>query len=200
MDYRDNTTLMADARQALSGHWKTAVGAAAIFMGISYPLQWLPPLGGLAAFIVSGPLYLGTVRFSLEIARKNPVSASHILSGFQVFWKSLGAYFLGLLFVLLWALLLIVPGIMASLSYAMTFYILADNKNMGPREAISVSKSMMLGHRWRLTCLWARFLGWGVLSVFTVGIGFLWLFPYIGVSMALFYEDLKASAAAGFNE
>jgi uncharacterized membrane protein len=63
---------------------------------------------------------------------------------------------------------------------------------MGARDAISASKEMMLGHRWRLTCLFARFIGWGLLSVLTAGIGFLWLLPYVGVSTALFYEDLKS--------
>jgi len=195
MDYRDNTLLMAEARQVLSGRWKTAVGAAAIFIGISYPLQWLPPLGGLAAFIVSGPLSLGMARFFLGISRKEQVSASQVLSGFQMFWKSLGVYFFSMVFMLLWSLLLIIPGIMAAMSYSMAFFILADNETMGPLDAISASKALMAGHRWRLTCLLARFLGWGILSVFTVGIGFLWLFPYIGVSTALFYEDLKSRAA-----
>jgi uncharacterized membrane protein len=192
MNYRDNKQLMADARQVLSGRWKTAVGAAAIFLGISYPLQWLPPLGGFAAFIVSGPLTLGLTCFWLGVSRQKPVRASQVLSGFQVFWKSFSAYFLSGLFAVLWALLLIVPGIMAALSYAMTFYILADNDAMGARDAISASKEMMLGHRWRLTCLFARFIGWGLLSVLTAGIGFLWLLPYVGVSTALFYEDLKS--------
>jgi uncharacterized membrane protein len=196
MDYRDNKQLMTDARQALSGHWKAAVGAAAIFIGISYPLQWLPPLGGLAAFIVSGPLSVGMARFSLAISRKSSAAASQVLSGFQVFWRSFSVYFLSILFTLLWSVLLIVPGIMAAISYSMVFFILADNENMGSLEAISASKAMMRGHRWRFTCLCARFFGWGVLSVFTVGIGFLWLFPYIGVSTALFYEDLKSRAAA----
>lgn len=194
MDYRDNKRLMEDARQALSGHWKTAVGAAAIF-GILYPLQWLPPWGDLVAFMVSGPLSVGMARFSLAISQKSPATAAQVLSGFQVFWRSFSAYFLSVLFILLWSLLLIIPGIMAAMSYSMIFYILADNQNSAPLDAISASKAMMRGHRWRLACLFARFLGWGVLSVLTVGIGFLWLLPYMGVSTALFYEDLKSRQA-----
>jgi len=196
MDYRDNAMLMAEARQALSGRWKTAVGAAAIFIGISYPLQWLPPLGCLAAFIVAGPFSLGKARFFLGISRKKQVSASQVLSGFQMFWKSFGVYFFYVVFTALWSLLLIVPGIMAALSYAMAFFILADNEGVGPLEAISASKALMAGHRWRLACLGGRFFGWGILSVLTLGIGFLWFLPYAGVSTALFYEDLKARQSA----
>ena len=85
---------------------------------------------------------------------------------------------------------------MAGLSYAMTFFILADDDTVGPRQAISKSKEMMTGNRWKLFCLTCRFWGWSLLCVLTCGIGFIWLFPYMAISMAKFYDDLLQDSSA----
>jgi hypothetical protein len=75
----------------------------------------------------------------------------------------------------------------------MTYYIIAENDSIGPLEAITKSKEMMRGNKWKFFCLGFRFLGWGVLCILTLGIGFLWLFPYMIVSYAQFYDDIKES-------
>jgi uncharacterized membrane protein len=95
-----------------------------------------------------------------------------------------------LLFVILWALLLIVPGIIAAISYSMTFYIMADNKEMSAQDAIRKSKVLMTGNKYRYFCLGCRFIGWFILGIVTLGIGFLWIMPYFMVSNARFYESL----------
>lgn len=104
----------------------------------------------------------------------------------------MGAYWLMILFVVLWSLLLIIPGIIAAFSYAMVFFIIADDSSIGVSEALKKSKVMMKGYKWKYFCLSWRFLGWAILSVLSCGIGFLWLFPYMQISFAKFYEDLKA--------
>jgi uncharacterized membrane protein len=88
-------------------------------------------------------------------------------------------------------LLLIIPGLIAAYSYSMTFYILADNKSMGALEAIKKSKEMMNGNKWKLFRLSFRFFWWMLLSIVTLGIGLLWLIPYMSVSFATFYDDIK---------
>jgi uncharacterized membrane protein len=95
------------------------------------------------------------------------------------------------LFIVLWLLLLIIPGIIAAISYSMTFYILADDKSIKPMEAIDKSKKMMDGYKWKYFFLCLRFFGWALLCILTLGIGFLWLIPYINVSIAKFYDDVK---------
>jgi len=95
------------------------------------------------------------------------------------------------LFILLWSLLLIIPGIIAALSYSMTFYILADDNSIGAMDAINKSKKMMYGYKWKYFCLGLRFLGWAILCILRLGIGFLWLSPYVHVSVTKFYEDIK---------
>lgn len=114
-----------------------------------------------------------------------------LFDGFQRFGTALGAYLLTGIFIFLWTLLLIVPGIMAGLSYAMTYFIIADDPTIGPLQAITKSKEMMRGHKWKLFLLHWRFLGWVLLCILTLGIGILWLVPYVSTSLAHFYEDIR---------
>jgi uncharacterized membrane protein len=97
--------------------------------------------------------------------------------------------------ILLWLLLLIVPGIIAAISYSQTFFILAEDNTIRPSEAIEKSKKMMDGNKLKYFYLCLRFLGLGLLCILTLGIGFLWLAPYIQVTNAKFYDDIKVPAA-----
>jgi uncharacterized membrane protein len=96
------------------------------------------------------------------------------------------------LFILLWCLLLIVPGIIAFISYSQTYFILADDNTIGAIEAIEKSKAMMYGYKWKFFRLSLRLAGLGLLCILTLGIGFLWLLPYARVVMAKFYDDVKS--------
>ena len=89
-------------------------------------------------------------------------------------------------------------GYLASLIYAMvkgflyslTYYILYDNPNMPAKDIVEESARLMLGNRWRLFWLPITFIGWAILATFTLGIGYLWLAPYMIVTLICFYEDL----------
>ena len=93
--------------------------------------------------------------------------------------------------MLLWSLLFIVPGIIAALSYS-HFFILAEDSTIGALEAMEKSRKMMYEYKWKYFCLGFRFICWAILALFTLGVGFLWLFPYMMVTYAEFYEALKA--------
>ncbi len=99
---------------------------------------------------------------------------------------------LQVVYTCLWTLLLIVPGIIKSLSYAMTPFILADNPELSGNGAIEKSMAMMQGNKMKLFLLLLSFIGWLLLSTLTLGIGLFWVGPYMYQSMAAFYEDLKA--------
>ena len=62
-------------------------------------------------------------------------------------------------------------------------------------DALRKSKEMMDGYKWKYFCLGLRFIGWALLCVLTLGIGILWLSPYVQVSYAKFYEDVKNNQA-----
>jgi uncharacterized membrane protein len=187
-----NPELMSRARESLNGKWGLGVGVTAFWFFLCMLVSGIAgEAGSLAQLLVAGAIALGMAEFYLNLARGREATFGQIFEGFKRFGTALATYLLMLLFILLWALLLIVPGIMAALSYSMTWYVMVDDPNLGPFEAMNRSKAMMYGHRWKLTCLGFRFLGWFLLCVLTLGIGLLWLMPYVGVTLAHFYEDLK---------
>ena len=189
-----NSELMKNAEESLSGKWGLAVGTFFVIIAINIAIQMMSEISSIASLIsiiISGPLTLGIAIFSLNISRGNELNSNQIFDGFKNFGNSIGAYLLMLVFVLLWSLLLIIPGIIAALSYAMTFYIMADNEDISPMDAIDESKRLMDGSKWKLFEMYIRFFGWSILCILTLGIGFLWFIPYMYVSLAKFYDDLK---------
>jgi len=218
-----NKDLMTQAREALSGRWGLAMGTffvyAFITVGLSnnYPLFTRISSSSINAInnftgtvnrftvhsysiwllICSGALLLGVATFSLAIARNEDADLKMLFSGFKYFDKALGLYFLRMLFVFLWLLLLIIPGIIAAISYSLSFYIMSDNPNIGVKEAIDKSKEMMYGYKWKYFCLCLRFIGWILLGILSLGIGFLWIMPYMTISSAKFYEDVKVNFIEG---
>jgi len=189
-----NADLMAQARTSLSGSWGLAVGATFVSGLINALAGAIPMAGNLISFLISGAMALGLIIFFLSLSRGGETRFSMIFDGFSQFGRALGAYFFMNLFIILWTLLLIIPGIIAGLSYSMTFYILADNPSIGPLDAIKRSKAMMYGRRWKFFCLQFRFLGWALLCIPTLFIGLLWLIPYISCTSVKFYEDVKGRA------
>lgn len=189
-----NQIIMQDARKQLSGQWALAILS---FFVVSVILGGIGAIGVPAVsipvgLILGGPLEFGVVYFSLRLARGKKVEFMQIFKGFkQRIERSFVTYLLVVLFTTLWTLLLIVPGIVASLAYSQTFFILNDDKKIDALDAITKSKKMMHGYKWTFFCLNLRFIGWFILSILTFGIGFLWLIPYIRISYAGFYEKLK---------
>ncbi len=190
----ENVVLMQMARESLKGKWGLAIGTLVVYLLIAVVLRIIPIVGPIASLIISGPFALGFAVFSLSISRNQDAKLEQIFQGFNNFGTALGAYLLMNLFALLWMLLLIIPGYIAAISYSMTFYILADDNSIGAMDAIDKSKKMMDGYKWKFFCLSLRFLGWALLCGLTLGIGFLWLIPYMQVSSAKFYDDVKANS------
>ncbi len=190
----ENAILMRQARESLSGKWGLAIGAGVVYCLIVGVLGGIPKVGGLISLIITGPMMLGAAIFSLSLSRKKDAEISQLFDGFKRFSKSFVAYLLMVLFVFLWTLLLIVPGIIAAFSYSQLFYILAEDNSISAGDALKKSKKMMFGYKWKYFCLLCRFIGWGLLSILTLGIGFLWLIPYIQISMVKFYDDVSVSS------
>ena len=185
-----NKELRAFAREQLKGRWGNPVLGTFIYIFLFILVSSIPIVGGIISFILTGPLFLGLMTFFLNFKRgKNP-KIEEIFYGFKYFGSALLLNFLIVIFILLWALLLIIPGIIACLKYSMAYFVLSDNPNIGAKEAIEKSKAPMEGKKSQLFLLWLSFIGWGLCCILTLGIGFLWLLPYINVSMVNFYENL----------
>jgi uncharacterized membrane protein len=186
----ENRILMQQARESLKGKWGLAVGTFLVYILILILISLIPRVGWIIFLIIGGPMIVGVSIFSLALSRNRDPQFSQIFDGFKNFGVSLGAYLLYTIFVILWTILLIIPGIIASLSYSMTYFIIAEDHSIGPLEAIRKSKQMMYGYKWKIFCLGLRFIGWALLCILTCGIGFLWLIPYWFISYAKFYDDL----------
>lgn len=188
------------ALESLNGNWGTGVVAVLITGAIlcipTYSIAlftesiYMNQLSNLWS-VAMLPLQWGLTVLFLTIVREQQASYEQLFDGFKNYWHILGTLFLKNLYIGLWILLLIVPGIIKYYSYSMTEYILKDHPDLGANEAIEKSMEMMDGHKMDLFLLQLSFIGWMILSCLTLGLGFILLWPYMSTAMAHFYEDLK---------
>lgn len=144
-------------------------------------------------FVLGSVIETGYAKFNLNLVDRTEAKIESLFTYFYN-WKTTAATrFLKTLYCLLWSLLFIIPGIIASYSYAMTGYILAEHPELTASEAIERSKEMMSGNRFRLFCLHLSFIGWTILCAFTFGIGNLWLNPYRQAAAAAFYREISGT-------
>lgn len=143
------------------------------------------------------PLTLGYANAmrKLLVESDNEMLGNTFRIAFSNYWHKVWGMLWMYILIFLWSLLLIIPGIIKSFSYAMTPFILEENPELTATEAIHRSRMMMRGHKFDLFWLFLGFLGWAILCLFTAGIGFFWLAPYMETAYAGFYEEVKAEYA-----
>jgi uncharacterized membrane protein len=141
------------------------------------------------------PLSVASYWFYLVIARWNDPKVSQVF-GIYKEWemalKVIGTSILVGIFTMLWSLLLIIPGIIKGIAYSQTFFLLKDNPEFSALEAITESRKRMKGYKWKYFLMNLSFIGWVFIAIFTLGIGFLWLMPYISTANATFYNEIIA--------
>ena len=193
------------ALSALENKWGNFVAITFVYgliMGITQVLSGdkdspaILHLIGLVLFILALPLTWGYQSLFLGAVRGGEATAKDLFEGYnkELFSRVLTTTLLYYVYVLLWSLLLLIPGCIKAYSYAMTPYILKDNPEMKNNAAIEESMRMMDGHKLELFLLDLSFIGWALLSLLTCGIGFLWLAPYMNMARVNFYEDLKKAS------
>ena len=199
------------AREALKGRWGLAVLAsliAALLGGTAsdivtsvmdtYNAQQgvnftVPLISFAVSLFIGSVVTIGYAWFNLELIDGGEPSISSLFAYFSCWKTAVAAQLLATLYIFLWTLLLIIPGIVASFSYAMVHYVLADDPDLTAREALARSKKIMEGNRFRLFCLVFSFIGWDILCIFTLGIGYLWLIPYQEAAIAAFYREISGT-------
>ena len=188
-DQADELAGMFNELQADPEVRAAAVGAVIVVLIV---LVVIIVFGSALRIFVFGPLEVGCQSFFLRNAQA-PAELGELGRGFRSYWPTVGAMFLRDLFLLLWSLLLIVPGIVKSYSYRLTPYILADNPGMKGTDAITLSRRMMDGQKWNAFVLDLSFIGWGLLSALTGGLlGIFYVNPYRDCTNAELYHTLKA--------
>ena len=217
MHYSD---IRARARENLRGNWSISVGAAfvaAIFGALlvssgnvlevtkQISSEFSPRFAAaltlitsalstvsIAQLVLGGVVQLGYSKFLLAQHDGGKYSVKDLFSQFDRFTVGFLQAFLRGLYVILWSLLLIIPGLIKSFSYAMTPFILADHPELTASQAIRRSMELMDGHKWELFVLGLTFIGWDLLSGLTLGIGSFWLNPYKNAAYAAFYREITA--------
>lgn len=144
----------------------------------------------IVIMVIGGPITLGYAKYNLNLVDGNNAQFSDLFSKFDCFGQGFCVQFLRNLFIVLWSFLFVIPGIVKSYSYSMAAYIAAENPDMSATDAITESKLLMDGNKWRLFCLDLSFIGWSILCVFTLGIGTLFLRPYREAAFAAFYREI----------
>ena len=144
-------------------------------------------------FVLGGFIGVGYAKFNLNLVDKKNAAFETLFEYFSRWKTTTIARLLRALYVFLWSLLFIIPGIVAGFSYAMTDYILAEDPELTADEAISQSKSIMMGNKWRFFCLQFSFIGWDILATLAFGIGHLWLTPYKQAAYAAFYREVSGT-------
>lgn len=161
-----NRDVIKHAKQRLKGNLWQVIAVILIYYCIQFFFlsfdrfaKTTGMITGLLIFIIIlGPFSIGYYKCFLSLVQRKQLRVLDVFSGFRQFGKGLSALLLTFIFAVLWSLLLIVPGIIAALSYIMTFFILADNPDISAIEAIRKSKIMMEGYKWKLVCMQARFI------------------------------------------
>ncbi|WP_455592627.1 DUF975 family protein, partial [Bacteroides sp.] len=177
-----NSELRQQAAGSLTGNWGMAAVITLVYLlltgSTSSASQYINPSFGLISILLL-PLHYGFAILFLDLLRGVKLDLGRLFDGYKGFGRILGTGLLQAIYTLLWLLLLIVPGIVKSYSYAMTSYILKDHPELQYDAAISKSMVMMSGYKMKLFLLDLSFIGWGILCLFTLGIGFLFLSPYM---------------------
>ena len=157
-------------------------------------LALLPLMYFVQIFLYMPMSYVGFANTTkqLLVDGDNNLVANLFKNTFHGYWKNVGASLLMVIFIILWSLLFIIPGVVKGLAYSLTPYILKDYPELSANQAINLSMKMMKGHKFDLFWLFLSFIGWSILCIFTLGIGYLWLMPYMMTTMAAFYQEVKA--------
>ena len=197
-----NQTYKNRALASLEGKWGSAAIATliiAIFTGGISSVITLPmgndALLGLSTngiwSLLCLPLQWGYTVFFLNLIRQEDIRYERLFEGYKDFIRTFLMEFLFTIAILIGFLLFIIPGIILSVGLCMAPFILKDDKDISAMDALMKSWQLTQGHKMKLFWLGLSFIGWIILSFFTLGIGFFLLVPYIEATFAHYYEDIK---------
>lgn len=195
----NNSTIRLNAREKLRGNWAELVLAFFIYTIIVSIISVIQLADNyfvntviypLLTIVIVSPLALGLYILFLRFHDSGTANINYLFKGFNNIGKAIGLNIVMGIFVFLWSLLLIIPGIIAAIRYSQAMIILAENPDIGIMEAINRSKEIMAGVKAKYFFLQLSFLGWALLCLLTLGIGYLWLSPYMYTSYIIFYKDI----------
>ena len=181
-------------RENLKNKWGIAIGVCLIITALSSLVGTIVPyVGAIITLLIAGQLAVAEFTFFIKLHKKEEVGVDIIFKDF--FTNLMNNFLTNLLMSIyqaLWFLLFIIPGIIKKYSYSMTMFLKAKQPELEANEAITLSRKKRDGKKWKLCCLEFSFIGWMILSVLSLGIGFIFLAPYMKTTFTAFFEDVYA--------
>ena len=147
-------------------------------------------VASLISIIIGCVVELGLKKYFLNQYDGAEHSIRDLFSQFGNWGGAFCLRLLTALYLVLWTLLFIIPGLIKTYSYAMAPYIMAEHPDWSANECITRSRELMDGHKFELFCLDLSFIGWDLLCILSLGIGFIFLRPYKEAAKAAFYRNL----------
>jgi uncharacterized membrane protein len=166
--------------------------------GLMYVFTIIAIVFWLAYIFIGTAVSVGYAQFTRRIYCNEITSVGDMFdTGFRNYWRNIGGMLWMKLFIFLWSLLFIIPGIIKYYAYYLTPYILAEYPNVPATEALKLSMRMTDGYKGEIFIMSLSFLGWFLLSALTIGIlGIVYVNPYYYTSMAGMYVSLRDNALA----
>ncbi len=180
------------------GGYMSPAEAAGFMVGFLTIMLVVMVVGIAVSFFLLNPLVVGAQRFFV-VSHYQKAELGELGYGFSnSYMNVVKTMFLKALYVFLWSLLLVIPGIIKGYEYRMIPYILAENPGIDSSDAFAMSKQMMDGNKWNAFVLDLSFLGWIILSMFTCGIlAIFYVNPYVYMTNAELYVALKEITFGG---
>lgn len=185
-------------KENFKGFWKGYLIILAISFLCAFVIELLFDRGSIIyncftiiASFFTMTLSVGLYSYLLKMVRGEEYTREDLFSYVGKIFPIVTISILVTIFCFLWSILLIIPGIIAAISYTMVFLIFVDSSELSPMEYLEQSKEMMHGFKWDYFVFCLSFLGWILLSIITCGIGFIWTIPYITISEVIYYDELK---------
>ncbi len=164
----------------------------AVVVGILVAVIVVCVVVGAIQWFVFNPLTVGAQRFFVVSHYRKAELGELGFAFSRSYLNIVKIMFQAQMYVFLWSLLLVIPGIIKTYEYMMIPYILAENPDIDSKEAFAMSKQMMAGNKWKAFVLELSFFGWILLSTLTCGmLSIFWVNPYMYMTLAELYVALK---------
>ena len=199
MQYINRSAVKQEAKAFIRSGRRSVMGMTAIYLFISLLISGIDaafthfeiPMAGFITILVSlitCVLGAGYVIFCMGIRQGEEMPFSTIFDGFgfagKIIWLNVQMF----IFIWLWSMLFVIPGIVAAYRYRFALYNLMENPDLTASQAIALSKVQTFGMKGQLFMLDLSFFGWGLLTVLTAGILSVWLTPYAQLADLGYYE------------
>jgi len=187
----DLLQLMQKSRAQLMPYWILSIGVCVVYALIVGLPSELNTFGELLSLLLAGPLQLGLCIYFLKITQGKEVSFFDLFEGFKPLLNVLLAFVIINALTILGLLFFIVPGIIVSLGFSMTYYLLAEHPDMKFNEAMERSWKMTDGKKMELFVLHLRFIPWYLLGLLFFVVGIFVVVPWHYLAIANYYQEIK---------